>query len=94
MLIKLCEKGRPAAQAGFDIYYLPAGPFLENAVNGTKGAKHVVYSHGGPDVLVTVTEQDLGGVKLTLWQSIKHFLLVDRSKDFELSMAELYGIMF
>jgi hypothetical protein len=45
-------------------------------VNGTKGAKHVVYNHGGSDVLMTVTEQDLEGIKLTLWQSIKHFLLV------------------
>jgi hypothetical protein len=29
VLIKLREKGRLGAQAGFDIYYLPAGSFLE-----------------------------------------------------------------
>jgi hypothetical protein len=94
VLIKLHEKGRPGAQAGFDIYYLPTGTFLENALNGTKRAKHVVYNHGGSDALMTVTEQDLGGIKLTLWQSIKDYLLGDSSKDFKLSTAELYGIVF
>jgi hypothetical protein len=52
-----------------------------------------VYVHGGDDVTVTITEQDLGGIKLTLLQSIKDFLLGGR-KDFELSMKELYQIMF
>jgi hypothetical protein len=53
-----------------------------------------VYNHGGPDVLVTITEQDLGGIKLTLWQSIKYFLAGDGGKDFELSMVGLYQQMF
>jgi hypothetical protein len=92
----LLIKQREAAsgvQAGFDIYYLPAGTFLGDTLNGTNGARHVVYNHGGPDVLVTITEQDLGGIKLTLWQSIKDFLL-GGNKDFELSMAQLYGLLF
>ena len=80
-------------QEGFDIYYLPAGTFWEDALNGTNGARHVVYNHGGPDVLVTITEQNLGGIELPLWQSIKEFLLRGR-KDFELSMAELYRTLF
>jgi hypothetical protein len=92
LLIKQREAA-PGVQAGFDIYYLPAGTFLGDTLNGTNGARHVVYNHGGPDVLVTITEQDLGGIKLTLWQSIKDFLL-GGNKDFELSMAQLYGLLF
>jgi hypothetical protein len=92
VLIKQREAA-PGVQAGFDIYYLPAGTFFGDALNGTNGARHVVYNHGGPDVLVTITEQDLGGIKLTLWQSIKDFLL-GGNKDFELSMAQLYGLLF
>ena len=83
----------PGVQVGCDIYYLPAGTFLGDALNGNDGARHVVYNHGGSDVLVTITEQDPGGIKLTLWQTIKDFLLGGK-KDFELSMAQLYGLMF
>ena len=94
VLIKLREAD-PAlgVQAGFDIYYLPAGAFWMDAVNGTNGARHVVYNHGGPDVLVTITEADLGGINLSFWQSIKDFFL-DGSRDFHLSMADLYRVMF
>ena len=87
------RKAAPGVQAGFDIYYLPAGTFWGDALNGTNGARHVMYNHGGPDVLVTIAEQDLGGIKLTLWQSIKDFLLGGK-KDFDLSMAQLYGLLF
>jgi hypothetical protein len=37
-------------KAGFDIYYLPGGTFLDDALNGTSGARHVVYNHSDPDV--------------------------------------------
>jgi hypothetical protein len=80
-------------QAGFDIYYLPAGTFFEDAVAHTRGARHDVYNLRGPDVRVTITEQDLGGIKLTWRQLIADFLL-GGTKDFELSMAELYRLMF
>ena len=79
--------GAVGVQARFDIYYLPTGTFMRDALNGTNGARHVVYNHGGPDVLVTITEQDLGGIQLPLWQTIREFLH-GGTKDFELSMAQ------
>ena len=92
VLIKDREADPPGVQAGFDIYYLPNGTYMSDALNGTNGARHVVYHHTGPDVLVTITEADLGGIDLSFWQSIKDFLL-GSSRDFQLSMAELYGVM-
>jgi len=92
VLIKVREADPPGVQAGFDIYYLPNGTYMSDALNGTNGARHVVYNHTGPDVLVTITEEDLGGINLSCWQSIKDFLL-GGSRDFKLSMAELYGVM-
>ena len=81
VLIKLREANPPGVQAGFDIYYLPNGTYMMDALNGTNGARHAVYNHTGPDVLVTITEADLGGLNLSFWQSIKDFLL-GGSKDF------------
>jgi len=93
--IKHRKGGAPGVrvQAGFDIYYLPVGTFMEDALNETNGARHVVYNHGDPDVLLTITDEDLGGIELTWLQSIKVFLL-GGGKDFELSMAELYSKMY
>ena len=78
----------PGVQAGFDTHCFSGGTNLGDAPNGSNGARHVVCNHSGPDVLVTVAEEDLGGIKLTLLQSIKDFLLGGK-KDFELSMAQL-----
>ena len=80
-------------QAGFDIYRLPNGTYFEDAVNGSNGASHSVYNHGGPDVFVTITEADLGGINLSLWQTFKDYLQ-GGSRNFEISMAELYQVMF
>lgn len=80
-------------QAGFDIYYLPKGTYLEDALNGTNQARHVIYYHGGPDVLVTISEADLGGINLSLWQSLKDYFQ-GGSRDFQISMKELYGAVF
>lgn len=92
VMIKSRQAGH-GAQAGFDIYYLPAGTFFDDAVSGTSGASHVVYNHGGPDVVVSITEADLGGINLGFWESMKDFFL-GGSKDFELSMAKLFRQMF
>ncbi|CAB9531181.1 expressed unknown protein [Seminavis robusta] len=93
ILIKSREANGPGIQAGFDIYYLPAGTFFDDAVNGTNDASHVVYNYGGPDVVVTITEANLGGVDLSVWESIMNFL-TGRGNDFELSMADLYEVTF
>lgn len=92
ILIKSREANAPI-QAGFDIYYLPAGTFFRDAVNGTNGASHVVYNYGGADVVVTITEANLGGIDLGVWESIKNFL-TGRGNDFELSMAKFYEVTF
>lgn len=86
--------------AGCDICYLPAGVYWSDAVNGTNGAKHVVYNRNGPDVLVTITQEDLGGINLSMWQSFKNVLKNylnngnSGSRDFQLSMAELFGALY
>lgn len=38
VLIKVREADPPGAQAGFDIYYLPNGTYMSDALNGTNGA--------------------------------------------------------
>ena len=79
--------------AGFDIYYLPNGTYFQDAQSGINNARHVVYNHGGPDVVVTITEGDLGGFHLSLWQSFKDYIL-GGGTDFEISMAELWSCMY
>ena len=91
VLIKVREAGSPNVQPCFDIYYLPNGTHMSDALNGTNGARHVVYNHTGPNFLVTISEADRGGIDLSFWQSIKDFLL-GGGRDFQLSMAELYGV--
>lgn len=93
ILIKSRDANGPGIQAGFDVYYLPAGTFFDDALNGTSGARHIVYNYGGPDVVVTITEENLGGMNLGFWESIKDFF-VGGSNDFELSMADLYEVTF
>ena len=93
ILIKSREANGPGIQAGFDIYYLPAGTFFDDAVNGTNGARHVVYNYGSPDVLVTIAEANLGGIDLGVWESIINFLK-GRDNDFQLSMVDLCEVSF
>lgn len=93
ILIKSREANGPGIQAGFDIYYLPTGTFFDDAVNGTNGARHVIYNYGGPDVVVTITEANLGGIDLGVWESIMNFLK-GRGNDFQLSMVDLYEVSF
>jgi len=87
-------------QAGFDIYYLPAGTRFDDAIpaavlpiGATNQAYHVVYNHGGPEVVLTITEKDLGGIDLGVWESIKNFL-TGSGNNFEVSMSQLYYLMF
>ena len=78
----------------FDIYYLPAGVYWSDAVNGTNGAKHDVYTRNGQDVRVTITEEDLGGIDLTIWQSVKLFFYGGSGKNFQLSMEKLFQTLY
>ena len=96
VLIKLRVDPVSDEPTGFDIYYLPSGVYWSDAVNGTNGAKHVVYNRNGPDVLVTITKEDLGGIDLSIWQSIKDYFFNGNrgTRDFQLSMAELFGTLY
>lgn len=51
VLIKVRKTGFASVQPRFDIYYLPEGTYMDDALAGDKGARHVVYNHNGPDVL-------------------------------------------
>lgn len=91
VLIKIREAdARRNVKPGFDIYYLPAGAYWTDALPGTNGAKKDVYNHGEDDVMVTITEEDLGGITLGFRKSARRFFQGGGRGDFKLSMAELY----
>lgn len=45
---------------GLDLYRLPHGTTVDDAINGTGGASKVTYVPGGPDNHIDITAQDLG----------------------------------
>ena len=45
---------------GLDLYRLPYGTTVDDAINGAGGAIKVTYVPGGPDQQIDITAQDLG----------------------------------
>jgi hypothetical protein len=83
--IKVCCEGT----AGFDIYVEQT---VDDAVNDRHGAEHIVYTVGGPDIVITITPSDLGievpaaGIWARIWGRICIMLC----GNFEISMERLY----
>ena len=60
-------------QAGWDVYSVPRSATFQDAVNNANNACHIVYNAGGVDVLLVITEADLGGFEFDLWGEIRIF---------------------
>jgi hypothetical protein len=86
--IKVRREGTP----GFDIYKVPRGKTVDDAMHDRHGAEHMAYNVGGPDVVIIITPSDLGievpasGIWGRIWGRISIILC----GNFEISMERLY----
>lgn len=82
-LIKIIKSGNPRVATGLNIYRIPRGCTVDDAINGTNGASHFVYTHGQMnDVFIEITPEELGFEGR--WARV--------SPSFRLSMKELWAI--
>ena len=52
---------------GLDIYRIPHGATVRNAIDQTNNAQHWRYEPGDPEILITITPQDLGISGIWAW---------------------------
>jgi hypothetical protein len=87
-LIKVRREGTP----GLDVYKVPHGTTVDDAVNNRNGAEHEAYNAGGPDIVITITPSDLGiDVPASgIWGRIWGRICIMLCGNFEISMERLY----
>ena len=56
---------------GLDLYRLPHGTTVNDAINGTSGASKFTYIPGGPDQHIDITPQDLGFTPPVAWNGFQ-----------------------
>ena len=56
---------------GLDLYRLPFGTTVDDAIHGTNGASKVTYVPGGPDHHIDITAQDLGFTYPPSWDGFQ-----------------------
>jgi len=54
------KESKTQDMGGLDLYRLPYGTTVDDAINGACGASKVTYVPGGPDQHIDITAQDLG----------------------------------
>lgn len=59
ILIKIRNDGA-GNNTGFDIYTVPRGATVFDAINQTNGATHRVYTHGQDDVILEISPEEMG----------------------------------
>jgi hypothetical protein len=85
---------------GLDIYRLPHGTTVQNALDGTNGAEHWYYEPGsGPnsrEVPITIRPQDLGmlpSLGSRLMCAIGDLVGMDFSEAYEIKASKIYALI-
>ena len=66
---------------GLDVYRLPRGTTIDDAINGTNGASKFTYTPGGQDHIIDITPADLGFTTPLTWDG------------FQIHMSSIFGEM-